>query len=44
MTPEKIFEELQRNKIVFQELLNNIPGESILWSQNPKKWCMLEVV
>jgi hypothetical protein len=44
MTPEKIFEELQRNKIVFQELLNNIPGESILWSQNPEKWSLLEVV
>ena len=44
MSPEKIFEELERNKYVFQEILNNIPRESILWSQNPDKWCLLEVV
>ncbi len=44
MSPKKITEELQRNKNVFRELLNNIPGESIHWSQNPEKWCLLEVI
>lgn len=44
MDPEKIFKELHHNKDVFRELLSNIPDESILWSQNQKKWCMLEVV
>ena len=44
MIPEKIFDELHRNKNVFQELLSNISKENVLWSQNPKKWCLLEVV
>ena len=44
MSPDKITDELQRNKSVFQELLNNIPHESVLWSQNPGKWSLLEVV
>jgi hypothetical protein len=44
MSPEKITEELEQNKKVFRELLSNIPKESILWSQNPEKWCLLEVV
>ena len=44
MVPEKIFDELHRNKNVFRELLSNISKESIYWSQNPEKWCLLEVV
>ncbi len=44
MVPEKIFDELHRNKNIFQELLSNISKESIYWSQNPEKWCLLEVV
>jgi hypothetical protein len=44
MSPEKITEELEQNKKVFRELLSNKPKESILWSQNPEKWCLLEVV
>jgi len=44
MTPEKIYDELNRNKNIFQNLLSNVPEESILWTQNPEKWCLLEVV
>lgn len=44
MAPEKIFDELHRNKNVFHELLCNIPKEITLWSQTPEKWCLMEVV
>jgi hypothetical protein len=44
MNKEHIVKELNRNKVVFDELLSDLPDDFILWKQNPKKWCLLEIV
>jgi len=44
MDPDQITRELHQNKGVFQTLLSGVSKEGSLWSQNPTKWCLLEVV
>jgi hypothetical protein len=44
MNTKYIIEELKRNKIIFKELLDGLPGEFYLWRFNPDKWCLLEIV
>ena len=39
-----IAEQLQKNKLVFQSLLENVPRELILWRPRPDKWCLLEII
>jgi DinB superfamily len=39
-----IIRELQRNKFVFKELLQNLDDNLILWKPIPQKWCLLEIV
>jgi len=40
----KIIEQLQKNKLVFKSLLEDIHPELITWRPRPDKWCMLEIV
>lgn len=40
----KIIEQLQKNKLVFKSLLEDIQPELITWRPRPDKWCMLEIV
>jgi DinB family protein len=44
MNPKYIIDELERNKEVFQFLLQDIPSSTYLWKQDPKKWCLLEML
>jgi hypothetical protein len=44
MVPEIIFEKLEQNKSVFKNLLENTSEQEFLWSQQPDKWCILEIV
>ncbi len=44
MNTKYIIEELKRNKIVFNDILENLEKEVYLWKPSPEKWCMLEVV
>ena len=44
MNYSKIFEELDRNKYVFKDLLENINEAEYLWRANPEKWCLLEII
>ena len=40
----KIKKELERNKNVFKELLQNVNKEEYLWRPEPNKWCILEII
>jgi hypothetical protein len=44
MDHNKIMTELQRNCAVFGQLLENVDEPEIKWSQEPEKWCLLEIV
>jgi DinB superfamily len=44
MDTNYIINELQRNKFVFKELLQNLDSKIIVWKPNPQKWCLLEIV
>ena len=44
MNSINIIQELEKNKAVFKELLSNNIKEAYLWKQEPKKWCLLEIV
>jgi hypothetical protein len=44
MAPDNIFNQLLRNKSVFQDLLANVSEEEFRWSQQPGKWCLLEIL
>lgn len=39
-----IIHELDRNKIVFRALFENLEREFYLWKPSPKKWCLLEII
>ena len=39
-----IIKELNRNKLIFRELLAAIPKEQYMYKPSPEKWNMLEVV
>ncbi len=39
-----LVEQLNENKSVFIDLLKDIDKDMYLWKQNPKKWCLLEIV
>ncbi|PTM07812.1 MAG: hypothetical protein DA407_09795 [Bacteroidetes bacterium] len=39
-----IAEQLQKNKLVFQSLLEDVQPELITWRPRPDKWCLLEIV
>ena len=39
-----IADQLRKNKDVFYNLLKDIDENMYLWKQNPKKWCLLEIV
>lgn len=44
MNFEFVVSELERNKNVFQSVLENIPGELIKWKPQPEKWSLLEII
>jgi len=44
MDHNKIIAELQKNGAVFRQLLENVHGPEIKWSQGPEKWCLLEII
>ena len=44
MNYSKTFEELDRNKSIFKDLLENLNEEESLWKPNPNKWCLLEII
>jgi len=44
MNYSKTFEELDRNKSIFKDLLENLNEEESLWKPNPDKWCLLEII
>jgi len=39
-----LIQELIRNKVVFQSLLDGVSREEHLWKPQPEKWCLLEIV
>jgi len=39
-----IIEQLQKNKVVFNNLLKNENKNIFLWKQTPEKWSLLEIV
>lgn len=39
-----IINELERNKLIFKDLLENLPEEIYLWRPAVNKWCLLEIV
>jgi hypothetical protein len=39
-----IIQSLNRNKDVFKELLQEVAQQEYLWSQEPSKWSLLEIV
>lgn len=39
-----LIEQLQENKAVFYNLLNDVNKDMHLWKQNPAKWSLLEIV
>ncbi len=39
-----LIEQLQENKAVFYNLLNDVNKDMYLWKQNPTKWSLLEIV
>jgi len=44
MNPQIIIDALERNKTVFQNLLQGIGKDQYLWKPAPDKWCLLEVI
>src|SRR5207253_2706179 len=44
MDADYIISQLETNAGVFNELLRNIPIESITWKSQPEKWSFLEIV
>ena len=39
-----IFAELQKNKAVFENLLNGSTQDAYTWKQASDKWCLLEII
>ncbi|OUR92372.1 hypothetical protein A9Q87_07800 [Flavobacteriales bacterium 34_180_T64] len=40
----QIIEQLQKNKILFYNLLKDETEAMFLWKQKPEKWCLLEIL
>ncbi|WP_299245455.1 DinB family protein [uncultured Aquimarina sp.] len=44
MNHKLLIKGLQKNKLVFKELLRGIPKEEYVWKDKPSRWCLLEIV
>ena len=44
MDETEIIKALAENKNIFKSLLNDTTEAGYLWKQNPKKWCLLEII
>jgi len=44
MNYSSIFQELQRNRQAFLDLLSGMTKEEYLWKPEPAKWCLLEII
>lgn len=44
MDTNYIISELQRNKFVIKELLQNLDDNKVMWRPSPEKWCLLEII
>lgn len=44
MSFEDIFSQLENNKVIFENLLKNIPDYQHNWRPNPEKWSLSEIV
>ena len=44
MNLRHIIRELDRNKIVFNSLFENLEEQLYLWKPAPDKWCLLEII
>ena len=44
MIADNIISSLKNNKETFRQLLGNATDDQIYWSQEPGKWCLLEIV
>ena len=44
MDTNYIINELQRNKFVIKELLQNLDDNTAKWRPSPEKWCLLEII
>lgn len=44
MNNDLIFDELERNGIVFESLLHELPEELFRWRSDPNKWNLLDVI
>jgi hypothetical protein len=44
MQTDFIVSELERNRLVFLELLIDLPEDLYLWKSAPEKWCLLEII
>jgi hypothetical protein len=44
MTPDNIIASLKNNREAFRHLLEKATDDEIYWSQEPGKWCLLEIV
>jgi len=44
MQVESIITQLDKNKLVFSQLLKDVPAEKYLWKPQAEKWCLLEIV
>ena len=44
MNSNYIISELKKNKLVFNELLENLDDNLITWKSTPDKWSLLEIV
>ena len=39
-----ITKQLQKNRLVFKSLLEDVKPDFITWRPNPDKWCLLEII
>ncbi len=44
MNHKLIIEGLSRNQKVYKQVLEGIPKEEYVWKDNPRRWCLLEIV
>lgn len=41
---EFVLEQLQKNKLIFENLFKDEKEGLFLWKQTPEKWCLLEIL
>ena len=44
MDLQHIIQELDRNKMIFNSLFENVERQIYLWKPAPEKWCLLEIL